>query len=77
MIKVKLFATLADRSRSRKKDFEMAADGPLRVIDIIKDQLPAGWEEYVLAVVNGQHVELDHQVKDGDQVELMLAVVGG
>lgn len=77
MIKVRLYANLAEKSRLRKKEFEITADDSLRVLDIVKDELPSGWDEYVMAIVNGSHVELDHRVKDGDHVELMLAVQGG
>lgn len=77
MIKVKLYATLTEKSRLRKKDFEISADCPLSVQDIVKRELPVGWDEYVMAIVNGSHVDLDHLVRDGDHVELMLAVQGG
>ncbi|MDO8673840.1 MAG: MoaD/ThiS family protein [Dehalococcoidia bacterium] len=77
MIKVKLYATLAEKSRLRKKDFKLPASDPLSVRDIVKSELPQGWDEYVMAIVNGLHVDLDQSVRDGDEVELMLAVQGG
>ncbi|MBI2863647.1 MAG: MoaD/ThiS family protein [Chloroflexi bacterium] len=77
MIKVRLYATLIERSRRRKKDFEIPADDSLSVRDIVRRELPTGWDEYIMAIVNGSHVELSQRVGDGDEVELMLAIQGG
>lgn len=78
MIKVKLYDLLQERSLSGKDQYEVPFEEGLRPIDLIhREGFFSEEEQAILALVNDEHVPKDQPLKDGDRVELVLAMVGG
>ena len=78
MIKVKVFPSLAKRSKSGLTELELAHENGLKAGDIVQREGFTGPEaEAILLIVNGQQAAPDTPLADGDRVELMLAIAGG
>lgn len=78
MIKLRLFPVLAKQSRSGKVEQEIAFRLGMTAGDILQREGFDGVEAMsILVVVNDQQVSHDTPLRDGDLVELMLAVEGG
>ncbi len=61
---------------------ELAVELPATVADVVRrarDEIPgaSGIPERPLAALNWRHVQLDAQVRDGDEVALLPPLAGG
>ncbi len=79
-VRIRLFASLAERAGFREKEFEVDEPATVRsVLDTLKKSallgLPLGTR--ILFSVNRSHVDEDAAVADGDEVGLFPPVSGG
>lgn len=78
MISVTFFASLPERSKSRKKVLDVTHEPGMTIKDILVSE---GFSEddcgFIMAMLNGRHVELDVILDDGDSIGLMVAMAGG
>ena len=73
-VSIKCFATL---SRFTPPDAEAFAISPGETAGQAATRLGIPLSELKLVFVNGEHAELDAQLKDGDHVGLFPAIGGG
>ena len=84
MIRVKYFASLRERM-SRGEDQLEVSDDPLMLADVLAQlTLPDGQTlqqlslaETMMLSVNHEMVDMDHAVKDGDEIGVFPPVTGG
>ncbi len=76
MIEVRLFATLAPRSRQGKRRFEVEPAPGLTVRDVVHREglAPA---DIQIVMRNGSHAKMDSELEDGDRIGLFPPVGGG
>lgn len=75
-VKVRYFASLKD-ALGRSMD-ELNLTDTSTVADVWKQANSGGaMPDHVLAAVNMEYVEMDHSVKDGDEVAFFPPVTGG
>ena len=78
MITLRLFPILAQQSRSGRTEQEVLYHPGMTVEDIlILEGLSGDAATAILAVVNEEQAAFETPLKDGDVVELILAVEGG
>lgn len=78
MIDVKLMPLLAKRATSRREQLTLAFAPGLTPGAVAEAEGFSGPDlEAILAVVNGNQVELDTPLSDGDRLELMVGIAGG
>ncbi len=78
MLKLKLFPTLVKLSATKLPEFEAPWEPGIRVIDVINREGFHGDEAGVIAaIVNGEQADPEQLLRDGDRVELMVAIAGG
>lgn len=78
MIKVKLFPILAQRSNSGKTELEIEYQPGMVAADILeREGFAVDDASPILVIVNDEQVDPDQPLRDGDRVELMMAVEGG
>jgi molybdopterin converting factor small subunit len=76
VIDVRLFATLAEHSRRRRRQFEVDACAGLTVRAVLAEEgLPEAAVHIIM--LNGVHAGLDSPLRDGDRLGLFPAVGGG
>jgi len=84
MIKVLLFARLADLARVRDASFDCPEEG-VRLEDLVKQvvmrfpalQASLARPKLMFLAINQEQAGLDAQVKDGDEVAIMPPFSGG
>lgn len=78
MISVKLFPTLAARSKSKQRELALPFSQGITPLDILESE---GFQEdyikYVAVMVNGRQAEIKTPLGDGDVVDLMVPIAGG
>jgi sulfur carrier protein ThiS len=78
MITVKLYDLLQERSLSGKDKYDMPYREGLTPLDVIRSEGFNGEEaQAILALVNDEQSAKDQPLKDGDRLELVMAMVGG
>lgn len=78
MITVKLYDLLQERSLSGKETYEIPYHEGMTPLDVIRREGFSGEEaQAILALVNDEQSAKDRPLKDGDRVELVMAMVGG
>jgi sulfur carrier protein ThiS len=78
MIDVKLMPLLAKRATSRKEQLTVPFAQGITPAAVAEAEGFSGPDlEAILAVVNGNQVELDTLLNDGDRLELMVGISGG
>lgn len=78
MIAVKMMPLLAKRAASRQEQLSVAFSNGLTPGAVAEAEGFHGPDlEAILAIVNGQQVELDTPLADGDALELMVGIAGG
>ena len=78
MIDVKLMPLLAKRATSRKEQIVVPFAQGITPAAVAEAEGFSGPDlEAILAVVNGNQVELDTLLNDGDRLELMVGIAGG
>jgi len=78
MIAVKLMPLLAKRATSRKEQLSVSFAAGLTPGAVAEAEGFHGPDlEAILAIVNGQQVELDTLLSDGDALELLIGIAGG
>ena len=76
MIEVRLFATLAPRSRRGERRFEVEPAPGLTVRDVVyQEELDAA--DIHIVMRNGSHAKMDSELEDGDRIGLFPPVGGG
>ena len=77
-IKVKWFATLVKRTKSRQQETEVDYVEGLTPLQIFLDEgFNEADAESVMMIVNDEQAEGDTPLKDGDRVEFMVSIQGG
>jgi molybdopterin synthase sulfur carrier subunit len=84
MIRVLLFARLADLAKTRESDFD-SPEGGIRLDELIRQvvvRFPAleaslAQPRLLFTAINQQQARLDEQVKDGEEVAIMPPFSGG
>lgn len=78
MVEIKLMPILAKRAASRQERLSLAFSPGLTPGAVAEGEGFHGPDlETILAIVNGQQVELDTPLADGDAVELLVGIAGG
>jgi hypothetical protein len=78
MIDVKMMPLLAKRATSRKEELVVPFAPGLTPAAVAEAEGFSGPDlEAILAIVNGNQVELDTPLADGDRLELMVGIAGG
>lgn len=77
MISVTLFATVAGRSRSKRRNFEAPYQEGMTTLDIISSEFSDQDLGSIMVMVNGKHVPKETALHDGDSVALALILSGG
>jgi len=77
MISVTMFATVAGRSRSKRRNFEVPYGEGMTALDIISSEFSEADAHSVMVMVNGRHVPRETVLTDGDSVALALVISGG
>jgi sulfur carrier protein ThiS len=78
MISVKLYDLLQERSLSGKDHYEVPYQEGMTPLDLIRREGFTSEEaQSILAIVNDEQRSKDEPLKDGDRVELVMAMVGG
>jgi len=72
-VKVKLFASL----RSFGTDEQTIELPDATTIDVVVDKLQIPRTIRLLMIVNGEHRNADHRLKDGDDLALFPPIAGG
>lgn len=76
MIEVRLFATLAPKSRRGKRRFEVEPASGLTVLDVVRQE-ELNPSDIHIVMRNGSHAKLDSVLEDGDRIGLFPPVGGG
>lgn len=77
-IKVKWFATLVKRTKSRQQETEVDYFEGLTPLQIFLDEgFNEADAESVMMIVNDEQAEGDTPLQDGDRVEFMVSIQGG
>jgi molybdopterin converting factor small subunit len=77
-VKVKWFATLVKRTKSREATTEVPHSPGLTPMKIFLDEGFSETDaESVMMLVNDAQSEPDHELQDGDRVEFMVSIQGG
>ncbi len=78
MVEVKLMPILAKRAASKQQRLTLTFAPGLTPGAVAEAEGFHGPDlETILAIVNGQQVELDTQLADGDTLELLVGIAGG
>jgi sulfur carrier protein ThiS len=78
MIEVKLMPLLAKRAASHREMLSLPFASGLTPGAVATGEGFSSLDlEAILAIVNGDQVELDTQLNDGDRLELMIGIAGG
>lgn len=77
MISVTMFATVVDRSKSKRRNFEAPYSDGMTAFDIARSEFSDSDLESIMVMVNGKHVPLETVLADGDSVALALVIAGG
>ena len=78
MIAVKLMPILAKRAASRKEELGIPFVPGLTPAHIAESEGFSSLDrEAILAIVNGDQVDLNTVLRDGDQLELRVGIAGG
>lgn len=77
-VEVRWFSTLVKRTRSHQPRTVVAWTAGLSPRAIFKDE---GFDDvdadHVISVVNGQQVDMNTNLNDGDEVEFLVGISGG
>ncbi len=77
-IKLKLFAYLRETLGVKEEDIEIDEGTKVGELwDAFKDKIPRHGNFRVLFAVNGEYVEEDRELKEGDEVVFIPPVSGG
>lgn len=78
MIEVKLMPILAKRAASRKEDLGIPFVAGLTPALIAESEGFSSLDrEAILAIVNGDQVDIETALHDGDRLELRVGIAGG
>ncbi len=77
-IRVRWFATLVPRSRSKQPETTVPWREGLTPRDVLRDEGFSDVDaEAIMAVVNDAQADLDAPLADGDRLEFMVSIQGG
>jgi len=77
-VKLKLFAYLRERLGKSEEEIELPPGTKVGVLwERIREQIPGGGSFRVLFALNGEYVDGNREIKDGDEVTFIPPVSGG
>jgi sulfur carrier protein ThiS len=78
MISVLFDADLPERSRTGKREFQIDWEPELTVAKFLKREgFGPSERASMLAAINGEHVQMEEPLKDGDSLMVTMAIQGG
>lgn len=76
MISVTMFATVAGRSRSKRRNFQVPYREGMTALDIVSSEFSRADVKLIMVLVNNKQMPRETVLADGDKVALALLIAG-